>query len=1498
MDTNNHPASDTAQKNENQASSQNNAEPVLATEPDEEALNVSTLVKPKKSKKGKKNTNTKQDKAASGKNTDKQEETPENAPEPPKEEPKKADPTPQLAPSAPVDTAAQAEDYFAVRKPASLNNASILLGRMSCNIGSSKNRGCVAVMDTELYETYADVPGIPLSHVWRIVNSEDARTLQVQRANYTPKELKKLKGLNHPDHSLLHGYTEETWKKDMNSLINYMRKAHLLPKGDRPILLSDVWSMSEFDFQTAFLDRAHNAIPLLQFAIMAESRQCARLAAGWKHIKKYIYRVQLEKDKGGVFSEADATKLRLHGIRYLNDIRKHTIYELKNLFLDHDFVDIIREINAAFKEDLALRRDVRFKVRPYVAGFAALAATAVIALAYRYTLIKNDTMTYVILGLLAVCVLTLPFIFYGAARAKRRRQTKRPGYYYFTQKVRKTCRIYATVAAMILLTLSLFYLRYDGYNGTYYYRNLDDGGIAIAGTVGKRSGPIEIPEKIDGKKVTEIDLCAFYGEKITSVTIPQTVKSIDRAAFINCKKLKTVQLPEGLTEIRRNAFRDCEALNSLTLPSSLTTLERGVFEDTAISSISFVGTNIKKIPEGAFLNCERLASVDGLNLILEIEAKAFKGCIKLAELPFSQALSYIGDSAFEDCTAVKTLVVPASVDYIGEKAFKNCTSLVDVTLPYLGTSKEAAVKGSLKDIMPCNDKKTLINLWVTDSSVIGSKAFDDYHWVNYVNLNESVKEIRRDAFKDLEGLKTVEMTNNLTIVGISAFEGCTGLKSITGTEGVTEMGAKAFKNCTALPAVTFTNLKKIPTCAFQNCKALKEYQGLEAVTSIGDQAFMSCSILPDVIFGASLKTIGSQAFDGCKAFKTVTLPNSVESIGSDAFANMTLSDVSVPFVGRSREKSAKDALNTVFSCNDARKPMNLTVTNAESFNKKNLKDCESVKNLVLTAPLNQVEEGAFRGLKLISVTLPDTLKALPNSAFEDCTALVEVKGSEYLQMIGDNAFKGCKALPTLALDSLRAIGQSAFEDCTIFNLSEPLNAVETIGEFAFKNAKALTSLTINSQMQTLDEYAFSESRLTSVILPESLREICVGAFENSVIEQVTILGNLEVIGDYAFHSCKKLTNLELPASLKKIGTEAFSMSGITALELSHTALNSVGIRAFAGCDYLSTVTLPATLKVIPEEMMADCKRASVENLSELTVTDIEKGAFSNTSFLDYTLVLPGSVKNIGEKAFYNTSIAALVLPNSVETVEKEAFAKSYKLTQVTAPFMGKTRKSQKNGAKHMFGNITTLKNVEITDMTKVETTAFDGLSSSLRTLVLNNGVTEIKKNAFEGFKMLEAVVIPDSVTKLGSGVFQRCTSLATVRIPSKLETIPASAFANCTSLSHVDFSDASSLHTIKKSAFASCTALSTIEFPKELVSVEKNAFQNCNRLNVVVFSDNMTRVNKDAFGGRIPVDLQIPEHLIPLYAEMFGLVTEAPSTAEDIPSAPNGEMDPATNPAA
>jgi predicted TIM-barrel fold metal-dependent hydrolase len=142
------------------------------------------------------------------------------------------------------------------------------------------------------------------------------------------------------------------------------------------------------------------------------------------------------------------------------------------------------------------------------------------------------------------------------------------------------------------------------------------------------------------------------------------------------------------------------------------------------------------------------------------------------------------------------------------------------------------------------------------------------------------------------------------------------------------------------------------------------------------------------------------------------------------------------------------------------------------------------------------------------------------------------------------------------------------------------------------------------------------------------------------------------------------------------------------------------------------------------------------------------------------------------------------------------------------------------------------------------------------------------------------------------------TSLSAVRIPSKLETIPASAFANCTSLSHVDFSDASSLHTIKKSAFASCTALSTVEFPKELVSVEKNAFQNCNRLNVVVFSDNMTRVNKDAFGGRIPVALQIPEHLIPLYAEMFGLVIEEPSTAEDIPSAPNGEMDPATNPAA
>ena len=105
----------------------------------------------------------------------------------------------------------------------------------------------------------------------------------------------------------------------------------------------------------------------------------------------------------------------------------------------------------------------------------------------------------------------------------------------------------------------------------FEYQELPDGSVRITG-MKDRCEELVIPDRLDGKKVTEIGPMAFSGWKeLRRITLPEGLLIICHNAFSGCENLDKVFLPNGLKELEDFAFSKCTGMSYIRIPSSLTT---------------------------------------------------------------------------------------------------------------------------------------------------------------------------------------------------------------------------------------------------------------------------------------------------------------------------------------------------------------------------------------------------------------------------------------------------------------------------------------------------------------------------------------------------------------------------------------------------------------------------------------------------------------------------------------------------------------------------------------------------------------------------------------------------------------------------------------------------------------------------------------------------------------------------------------------------------------
>ena len=404
------------------------------------------------------------------------------------------------------------------------------------------------------------------------------------------------------------------------------------------------------------------------------------------------------------------------------------------------------------------------------------------------------------------------------------------------------------------------------------------------------------------------------------------------------------------------------------------------------------------------------------------------------------SVTSIGSSAFSNCTALTSITIPNSVTSIGDWAFGGCSSLpVENNLRYADTYLVEAVD---KTLSTCS-------------------------------IKEGTKWIGDGAFSSCSSLTSITIPNSVTSIGGEAFSGCSSLTSVTIPNSVTSIGGSAFSGCSSFTSVTIGN----------------------SVTSIGDYAFGECSSLTSITIPNSVTSIGANAFKDCSSLEYLSIPNSVQYASEGDYNNevyyldgyssiygcYNLKTLIVP----SDFFAPEDEYNYPYAVEESlpylpEKLESLTINGGNmdhrfgwDFINRNRK---SLKHIDFAAT-ESIEEEAFTNFyNLESLVLPSQLETVPYMAVAECVKLKSISIPATVTAIEDRAFENCRMLSSVAFaenGALTRIGNWAFyNNHELTNLVIPEGVTE-VGHAAFYGCTYLKEMTLPSTVQDIADNGFA-----------------------------------------------------------------------------------------------------------------------------------------------------------------------------------------------------------------------------------------------------------------------------------------------------------------------------------------------------------------------------------------------------------------------------------------
>lgn len=916
----------------------------------------------------------------------------------------------------------------------------------------------------------------------------------------------------------------------------------------------------------------------------------------------------------------------------------------------------------------------------------------------------------------------------------------------------------------------------------------------------------------DGQKETLL----LYLSDVADFTVPDGVKSIAANAFYGKFSLTNISLPESVTAIGENAFYMCSYLASVTF--------RGTCDQPlTIGDYAFWSTGLHTLTLP-----DRPITI-GAYAFAEISYYSYETYDdeSLAALDLGGTVS-IGDYAFYKTGEALELTIPATVKTIGNHAFEGS----DYTR-YL-TSVTFEEGSALETIGAYAFSKAKISSFRVPASVtlIGAYAFSDCNDLTSLTFEEGTAPL---TFGTTYGNDTGNVLNEtlvteihfpgrLTVIGESAFDRNSKIETVTFGDQYTDSG------------FTKSNLTTIGEGAFRYASALSAITIPASVKNtdviaIGNEAFLE-SGLTSVTFEESdegVLTIGTSAFSGCKSLLSMNLPKRLGDFTSGSTTIPALANGTGVF------PTADDDGNGFNS-------VSITEGNALYASKDGILYTSDFKELVYCPPAKEgtvevdarterIGTNAFANCKkLTAITFPadSVCKQIGAGAFSGCSLLVNMKLPDSVAAIGEGAFLNCNELVSLRLPASLSSFDPAMLGCkklTDLTVSEKNPNFSSFGGVLFSKDKTTlvyylptrenAEYTVPDGTKEIADKAFSENvSLTKVTLPASLERVGANAFSNCMsLETVSFAAESKqlVIDDRAFNNTA-VSSVSLPAGVSALGDEVFTNSALAEIEFAaNSSLTALGNNVFSNTD-LVNVTLPAGLRVLGNSVFRNCTLLESAVLPE-GLTTMGDATFYGCSALT-SVSLPSTLHTMGTETFYGCSSLTRITfaaNSQIETLSYDTFSGCTSLEEIELPaslteIAGKD--TENSSSYGLFQNMTSLKRVTFAEGSKclvIGASAFEG--SSLESFTIPSSVTTIGSRAFASTKLTQ-ISIPRTVTRMDNYAFSSCTLLEEVRIEAGLVAIPEYAFQNNTALVSVNIP--ATVTSVAATAFNGCTALKSI----------------------------------------------------------------------------------------